>query len=281
MAETSVYSNTKYKIVLRQLIEVKKERLGMEFSYKKMADACRIQKTYLSRALNPESKTHLSTDQIYLACVFLGLNKDEIDYIILLSEHEKCMVPERKQELRRKMETLKTRNLKTENNLILKEVALGELETSEFYMDPLLQIIQLFLTISKYAKNPDRIAEDLNLHSEVINEKIKRLEGLKLIQIEDKKIVVKKSNLHLSNDSSFIHAYRVQMRLSALDQMKRIPKSEYYSFSALFSTTSEIKSEIHHRFMKFLKETQKLVEDAESKEVYQINFDLLPWTNRN
>jgi hypothetical protein len=278
MSDISVFSATNYKTVLRRILELKKEKLGMDFSYRRLAEACQIQKTYLSRALSVGCKTHLSSDQIYLASQFLGLGKDEIEFLILLSDIEKCLVLERKKDLQKKLETIRAKNLKTENNLPLKEVALGELELSEFYIDPLLQIVQMFLTISRYAKNPERIAAELDLHSDIFNEKIKKLESMKLIRIEDKRITVQKAKLHLSNDSSFINAYRGQMRLSALEHMKRISKGDYYSFSALFSATSEVKNEIHHAFMKFLKETQKLVDSSESKEVFQINFDLLPWT---
>jgi uncharacterized protein (TIGR02147 family) len=279
MADISVFSAQNYKILLRKLLELNKEKLGMDYSFRRMADFCRVQKTYLSRAINLSNKTHLSSDQIYLACQFLKLSREEADYVLLLSEFEKCQIPNRKNDLRKKIESMRVKNLKTENNLSLKEVVLGELEISEFYLDPLLQVIHLFLTISRFAKSPDRISEHLPIPSEVLNDKIKKLESLKLIRIEDKKIVVQQSQLHLSNESSFIHAYRLQMRLSSLEQMKRISQDQYYSFSALFSATEEVKTEIHDMFLNFLKEVQRKVASAEAKDVYQMNFDLLPWSN--
>src|SRR5438067_732825 len=94
-----VYDCDSYKSFLRTSLLQKKQAVSSSrYTYERMARACGIQKTYLSRVLNSDA-SHLSDDQLYLACRFLGVGLVERDFLLLLRDWERSSVPERKAEL--------------------------------------------------------------------------------------------------------------------------------------------------------------------------------------
>src|SRR5690349_11834242 len=94
-----VYESKSYKTYLRDALLQKKQAVSASrYTYDRMARACGIQKTYLSRVLNSDG-SHLSDDQLYLACRFLGVGIEEREFLLLLRDCERSSVPERKAEL--------------------------------------------------------------------------------------------------------------------------------------------------------------------------------------
>ena len=59
-----------------------------------MADHMRIQKPYISKVIN--NMADFSSDQLYMACDFLGFGEDEKNYMLLLLELERTTYTERK-----------------------------------------------------------------------------------------------------------------------------------------------------------------------------------------
>ena len=272
-----LFEETSYKNILRQNLEDKKARFGNTYTFQKMASACGVQKTYLSRVLANE-KSHLNSDQLFLASEFLGFSDSENEFLFLLFEYERSVVQKRRSELKSQIDILRRKNLKTETSLSIPKIDLKPSELDELFLNPYLQLIQVYLTIDRFAEEPEKIAEALLIPIETFHLNLKRLETMGLVRREKKRVSVVQANLHLSSESPLIAAYRSQMRLAALEQMRRLPPDRVYSFSAVFSTTPEIRSKIHAEFLKYIKQVQKLAETGAKRDVFQMNFDLLPWS---
>lgn len=71
-----VFNSTDYKYFLREALHEKRRQVNASFTYERMARACGINKTYLSRVLNSEA-AHLSEEQLYLAATYLGLDSEQ------------------------------------------------------------------------------------------------------------------------------------------------------------------------------------------------------------
>src|SRR4051794_8890731 len=107
----NIYSYKDYKLFLRDAADARK--IGdATFSYARLAGQAKIQRSYLSHVLNGEA--HLNADQLYEAGQFLRLATDELDYLLLLLDAERCQSPERKRRLVERRQRIQAAKLSSE-----------------------------------------------------------------------------------------------------------------------------------------------------------------------
>lgn len=58
-----------------------------------------------------------------------------------------------------------------------------------------------------------------------------------------------------------------------------LPSEKSYNFSVIFSANPRTKQKVQTAFLDFLKLAQEMVGKAKTEEVYQMNFDLLGWSD--
>ncbi len=269
------YDQTSYKSVLKTAVL---ESTLKSRTFQAMAEHCRIQKTYLSKVLNRDG--HLSEDQLFLALDYLGFDDEARDFTMLLHAWERSTLPSRRDELSRRLDQIRALKLKTESNLKVKVTETTPLDLAEYFLNPILQIIHMCLTIKKYAHDPEKISAVLRIDREALGRHLKSLQKMGIIRVQKKSahVEVVMNNLHLPSDSVLQGSYSAKMRLKALEQIENVDSSNAYRFSALFSASEQVKQEIHASFMNWLKETQKRVQTSREDHVFQINFDLVKWT---
>lgn len=104
------------------------------------------------------------------------------------------------------------------------------------------------------------------------------LERLGILERSDERLTIKHQALHLPKGSPIYDAWRAQIRLLSMQRAQVIAKQDHYAFSVVFSAGKSTDQEIKARFFEFLKSLEATVADAPSERVYQMNFDVLPWT---
>lgn len=271
----NIFELADYKAILRTLIE-KKSQEGQRVNLTRLAAACRIQKTYLSKVLNHDG--HLNSDQLHLACKYLGLKSQESKYIFLLHESERSDLIERKEALRREARKLQAKALSTENYISAEPVTHEESDLLRYHLDPLLQLVHLFLTVPRFAKSHKLIGDELRLKKDQLDLYLEALVKMKLVIREGNGWKVIRDSLHLSREADAYQPYRIMLRTMALEKLQRSRDDNDYSFSVFFSADESSRRLIQERFMEFLKTIQPIVKKAQAENVYQINFDLLGWS---
>jgi uncharacterized protein (TIGR02147 family) len=272
-----IYEMIDYRKIIKDALLEKKSSLGTSFTFQDMAKACRVQKTYLSKVLN--DRGHLNGDQLYLACEYLGFNGTDRDFIFLIFEVTRTVVEERRLELQAQINEIRRKQIKTESHLAANILPTSTADMAEYYLDPYLQIIHMFLTVEKYAKNAPSIAEVLNLHIELFAEALRKLQRLGIVEMRNGRYPVLKESIHLPKDSSLYRPYRNLLRMKSAEWVDKRPSEKSYNFSVIFSTSPQIKQRIHVAFLDFLKLTQDMVGEGKADEVYQMNFDLFGWSD--
>ncbi len=273
----SIYSAQNYKDVLKNTLLSKKERMGAKgYTFQKMAEVCGVQKTYLSKVLSREG--HLTSDQLFLACEYLSLSLEERQFTFLLYELEKSYVEKRKEEILKEIRNIRRKHQTTDSHIKGQKVSVVAEDMSQFYLDPLQQIVHMFLSVEKFARSPSSICEILNIPKLKLTEILKKLESLKVVHYKNDRYFVSEDNLHLNSSSYLYPAYRKLMRLKAMEQIERLNSDQSYNFSVVFSTQPEIKDRIHKEFLELLTKSQKWISAAKETEVYQMNFDLFTWS---
>jgi transcriptional regulator with XRE-family HTH domain len=268
-----IYQLSDYRRVLEVFVERQKER-GIKYTYEKLAEALRIQKSYLSKVLSGQSD--LNQDQLYLAAREMELSKEETDFLSLLLEKERSSLVERRKELDREIQGIQKQYLKTDKHIKtpISNISLEVL--SEYYLDPWLQILHIALSIENFRKAPLLLGGKFSLSKERVIIYLKTLEKMKLIEWKGEVKVLVES-LHLPRDSSIFWAWRTQLINMGTERSKNLPIDESYNFSVVFSGDEKTRLGLQKKFLLFLQEAEKMVSSAKAKGLYQMNFDLFPW----
>lgn len=275
MGAKTTYEHDDYKDLLKVTLLERKATVGSGYTFQAMATACRVQKTYLSRVFNGDA--HLNDDQVFLAAEYLGLTAEERRFTQLLHARDRSVVVRKKEGLEREIALVRRRHLMSESHLAAQTVAADAPELASYYLDPDLQLIHMYLTIERYARDASKLRVVLGYTDEELTRALAKLAGLGLIAIRDGRYVVMQPSVHLSPESPVFRPYRKLLRLRALDRADRAQGKSGYSFSVLFSADEATRQRVQARFLDFLKDIEQEVQAAPAEEVYFLGFDLLRW----
>jgi uncharacterized protein (TIGR02147 family) len=242
----------------------------------RLSELAQVQAPYLTNVL--KERVHLNADQFFAVANVFALNADEFQYGQTLLEWERSSHPKRKEVLQSKLDEIKKRKLKTETHLQAKTVNATADELTRFYLNPELQLIHAFFGVEKYAKNIDLIARSLNLDLVQVEALVKELIDLGFLKSTSSGFEKTKKSIHLSKTSPLCRPQQLLMHHRSLQQLQMLPESERYNFAVLFTADPETRETIHREFLKFLSTIEETVRKAPSEEVYQMHFDLFPWS---
>lgn len=276
----NIYRYISYQeIIKKEILERKKVNSKVTFS--RLADLMNVQKAYVSKVMRSEA--HFSSDQLYLACTFLSLTPDETSYMLLLLEHERTVVQERKAQLLKQIRQIQAEHRKPSKNL--KDAKVIDAETksrfAEYYFNPYTLIIHICLSIPNYQTKPKLLLHKLRIQESQLNHSLDLLERLELIRWSphESRYLLLENYMQLSEDSPIRQPYLALFRAMSTDQVLRIPGPERFGFSVTISADEKSRNQMQEEFMTFIKRAQAIVSEAQPERVYQINFDLFPWDN--
>jgi len=279
----NLYASDNYRKILNETMSEKKF-LDKSYSFQAMANFIRVQKPYLSKVMNGHAD--LNSDQLYMCCKYLGLNEEEINYMLLLLERERCTYPERKKDLTLKIERIQDSKRDSKNILINQIKTRDALDFDEsihieYYLDPTILIVHMFLTIPRFRKNIDHIATELFLSKEHLNDILKKLVEMNIIEIKEGKIEVLIKTMHLPRESKVVSAHQQMMKQYGLYRMNRIGVEFKKNFAVTFSSNETARKKIELEFNTFLAKVREISMEGDKKDCYQLNFDLFPWSVPN
>lgn len=264
-----------YRTALRERFEERKKR-DPELTFNRMAERMRVQPPYLSKALNRSA--HLSTDQLYLACEYIGIGAKDREYLGLLLEYGRSALPERKTQLEHQIRRHEARTAQTEEHIETKPLTVEMNDATEYYLDPLFQIVHIFVSIPKYAQKPELIATDLAIPIAKIRFVLRRLAEMKIVTLDrNGKVAVVVQNIHLPAKSPLCRPHQHLIRMATMQRLETLPADRAYNLAITFSADAEARARIQKLFLDFLKQFDTIVEKAPSEDVFQMNFDLFSW----
>lgn len=277
----NIYKSKDLRDILNEVMSEKKF-LDKKFSFQSMAAFIRVQKPYLSKFMN--NRADLNTDQMYMVCQFLEMNDDETSYMLLLLEHERCTYPERKKYLKEKIK--KTQDEKIDNiKNIIKNISTRDAmdfdnsKHIEYYLEPLISIVHIFLTIPRFLNNIDLISEELFISKEHLQEILKKLVVMNIIEINEDKINVVIKSLHLPKESKIISSHQLLLKQNAIHRLSRIGLEYKKSFAVTFSSNEDARKKIEFEFTNFISKVREISLEGKKEDCYQLNFDLFPWSH--
>jgi hypothetical protein len=270
-----MFKSDNYKGIIKDSLLHKKSKIGKPYTFQALAQVCKMQKTHLSKILLHDG--HLTSDQVYRAAEFLGFTKLERDYLMTLYEYDRTEVQGRRQELESILQNMKKTFRKTETHVNFEQLNLSPQDHHDYYLDPLMQITHMLLTIDFYQKNTSQIETILRLSKERFAAILSKLERLGIIEFKGNRYKAVKIDMHLSAESPVYPAYTKLMRLKSLEQCDTLASDKKYNFTATFAADEATRRAVHAAFLDFLGKAHELATNAPSEKIFQMNFDLFQW----
>lgn len=268
-----------YKTLLREELELRRATLGNRVTFERMAKACGVQKTYLSRVLNTDG-AHLSQDQLFQACLYLGLTKDERRFAGLLLEHERATVNKRRDDLAAEIDAIRKKRSRSESYLRETPTAAGAVGSPAYFLDPEAILVHVFMTTETFAGDVQEIQRRLNLSDVRLSAILAQLQQNGLIGLDDAgcyRVLV--DRLHLPSDAEIYPAYRVMQRLKTVERLRQLDSDHAYSFSAVFTADEATRQVIKDKLLRLLGEIEPAASSAPARDVFQLNLDLFDWSS--
>jgi uncharacterized protein (TIGR02147 family) len=274
----NIFSSDDYRHIIKERLAIKK-RLDKTIGYRTMAEYIRIQKPYLSRVLN--GYADFNSDQLFLACDYLEMEAEEIEYMYLLLEYERSTCQKRQEILANKIGELQyihgdaskraaDANTFTPDNFSTSDFV-------DFYLDPMNTIVHVFLSIPKFRKKPELIREGLQIEEGRFAKILLVMERLNIIEVKNEKINLKISQMQLPRDSNITTPYLKLMSQLCNDKKGDIPFGKKKAFSVTLATDEKTKKLIEEEFNVFLENVKKIHAKGKAENAYQLTFDLFPW----
>lgn len=271
----NVFELEDYKKIVRQALVEKKKIAGTQFSFQNLAAACGIEKAFLSRVLN--GKSHLSANQLLLACEFLEFKKPERDYLLQVWLMQRATNRKQREALLLEVRRLQQAMRRTEESVEVNPLQVSTQKHVEYFLEPNAQLVHMFVAIDAYRTQIRTIAEKLSMSTQELERILSLLMSLGAIEVKKGQLSVASTEYHLPSGSPVFKAYRNNLRVKALAKMSGLENEKAYSFSAVFCATDKVKQKLQSEFLEYLSRSRKLIGDAPSEHVYQLNFDLFQW----
>jgi transcriptional regulator with XRE-family HTH domain len=274
----NLYECDDYKTALKELMADRRKQFGSRFTFERMAEACGVQKTYLSKVLN--SAGQLNPDQLFSACEYLKLSGSETDFLLLLRECQLSLNSKRAGLLRAKVEKARSSNLKTESAIkVVREDSL-EINKWEYYTDIDLQLVHIFMTVPSFAEEPKRICNQIGISEVRLESILLQLQNWQLLEFKAGKYKAKDPKLHLPESSPVFLAFGILQRIKTIEKLRHMKaeKGDDYFFSVVFSAETKFQAKLKRKFLDLLKDVQSEVIESPAQQVYQLNIDLFKWS---
>jgi DNA-binding transcriptional regulator YiaG len=132
----------------------------------------------------------------------------------------------------------------------------------------------MFLLIPKYRTSPMEICKTLNISELKLEEILSTLENCHVIENQSGKIKILRQSMHLSQQSFMSKTNATMFRLMAIEHQQKSASNRDYFFTATVAADRETQNTIKRKWLKLLNEISQLVDEAPSKEIFHLNFDL-------
>lgn len=271
----NIFIERNYRNILKLLIDEKKDKDGRA-SFQQLAEEIRVPKSYVSKVMN--NRADFSADQIFLCARYFALDDHETRYLDLLVEYERSALQSRKDYLLKQIDSIRQPFLNTEKNLKVESAEQLAIDLREYYLNPVNLLVHQCLTIDRYRLTPALIYKDLKIAPEEVQRSIEELLYLGIIKKQGQGYLVVIDDLHLPADHKYYPAWRNQMKLLTSSSFFHTSLERNRSFSAVVTLNTEGRDILLKSFFDFLNSVKSQVQPNPNDEVYQINFDLIQWT---
>jgi transcriptional regulator with XRE-family HTH domain len=257
-----------YRAIIREIVEARAaQKDGMSFT--KLASVCRMQRSYLSQVMN--LRNHFSNDQLYAVCEALGLPKSRRDFLMLLSEYERCKNPERRAFLQQKIQSLEAADSQTSSGL--SEAERDALD--DYFCDPMAEVVLNFFRLEHYARNPQEVREVLGITARRWQEVMKTLRDCQFIVEGSDRILTPKGFPVPEAGSPADRIRHIMARMRVTQQKLKQRYIDDFLYNLWYTTSHDAKKQIKINQLHLFKRIYEEARTTRQEKIYQLTLDVL------
>jgi len=278
--DMNVYTYQDYRRALADAFKQRKAR-DARVTLESFGNSIGVQKTFVSKVFN--GRAHLSDDHLFMAIQYFGFNEEAAKYLRLLFDYTRSGLHVRKKELLREIRRIQEEQRQFRKHTT-SEVVVPEKSglMSEYYLDPMNLVVHAHFGLKKFCEQPGLLMSALGLSQSHFHRVMDCLIRHDVIAQSPKTghVTVKMDRVHLDIRSVFAGPAQTLFRLVSNQHIHEIPPGDRFIFSLTLSGNSDLKAKIQELFLKLIEQVERESErdEVDHNQVYQINFDLFPWT---
>jgi uncharacterized protein (TIGR02147 family) len=263
----SIFSYRSYKAYLRAWIAAQpKAGRGIRSA---MAAAAQVQLAYLSQVLN--GGAHLNLEQVDRLSRYMGHSKTEAHFFILIVEFERAGTDSLKKYFEDQVQATADAQLNLKHRLGVPSVLTLE-HQSIYYSSWIYAAVHVVVTIARF-REPQRIAKLLQVSKARVEEVLRYLVSIGLIEINKGEYVATTGRIHLGKDSPLLAKHHTNWRMQAIAAMDRLNEQNLH-YSSVVTLSKEDAFRIKARLIAEIEEIKKVIKDSPAEEMYGFNVDL-------
>lgn len=267
MTEVRLYNYTNYKDFINDWI--KSLPKGGRGKYLEIATELNAHTTLISQIFKGERD--LSMEQAFQLSDYLGLNKLETDYFLLLVSKDRSANFQLKEYYQLKIKDLQIELQDMKSRIKAKKVLL-ETDKALFYSNWFYSAIRIATSIEGI-DTPNKIAEFINLPHKAVNQVIEFLLSVSLLFEEEGKLKIGPAITHLEAKSPLIARHHANWRVKAMERHPRLSDSEF-CFSAPLTIADKDASKVRLILKDAIEQISEIVKQSEDiDQVYCVNID--------
>lgn len=276
-----IYLYDHYLRFLQDQID-RKKRMDSRYSFASLAKRIGVQRSFFSAVL--KGRAHFSMDQLYLLGMELEISDSEMEYILLLLEIARCQNEKRRKFLLQRRNKMRDENLNSDQALTAKSGKISAKSRSStkkpetrdlgsYHSNIQHSIVHMYLSIPEYLQNPFLLTRKLGINAKDLQCSLDLLEEAGIIESHSSGYKMKPVHPFIDESSPQFRQYSSGFRVKALDALQKFDPRDHF-VTLCFTADEETRMEIRRKFLAFLKEISQFVEEAPSRGVFHMNFDL-------
>jgi uncharacterized protein (TIGR02147 family) len=210
-------------------------------------------------------------EQAFQLSDYLGMNKKETDYFMLLVQKEKAgnhnlqkYFSEKIKEQQIELQDMKSR-IKTKK-------ILSETDKALFYSNWFYSAVRLATSV-KEIDTRDQIAEYLDLPHKLVNQVVDFLVSVSLLFENEGKLEFGPAITHLESKSPLIARHHANWRVKAMERHPKLSTDEF-CFSGPLTISEQDALKVRKKLTKLIEDVSEIVRKSEDVDkVYCINID--------
>jgi uncharacterized protein (TIGR02147 family) len=264
--QKTIFDYKEYKAYLNDTIEkAPKKGHGMRSA---LAQAAGCQTAYISQVLN--GSAHLSLEQAEGINRFLGHQRDEAQFFLLLIQYDRAGTPALKDRLRGQITELIERRLVLKNRLDVKKTLSREHQAT-YYSAWYYAAIHILLTIPEF-RTVSAIAKRIGLPSKRVSEVLEFLISVGLAERAGDSYRVGATRIHLESDSPLIAKHHANWRMQAIQALDR-GAEENLHYSSVVSVSKDDLLKIKSMLVQSIESAKAVIKDSKEETLCGFSLD--------
>lgn len=265
--KSSIYEYKSYKRLFVDLIE--SDPSGGRGKRKALAESLSCQVSHVTNVLSGEG--HFNAEQTHAACMYFGLNHQEIEYVLLLVQQNRAGTTGLKKFYDRLLQEKSEKNTALKNRLKMPDALKSEQEAL-YYQSWHIGAVHVLLSIPEY-QTRESVATKLGLSLKKIDDIFLFLVEVGLIEKEGNRFKLIRSQLHLDKSSPLITKHHTNWRLRSLLSFDEIDASDLH-YSSVFTLSDDDYQRVREILSDALTRSFKLITESPEEQAAVICLDL-------